>query len=165
MNAGDSVTLNKTIPTLPRFNNMQSDKAARNEIAGSINSVDSTMVEIGHKIDSMKADLEIIVKNFPPYPPGSEERIKFLRNFNSLRQQIDALTIPRPTEAGTIATKVQGLNTGPNGLNIPALADTLPEATDRQIYRAINYLDTARNTLDQSRAGLASEAATLIANG
>jgi hypothetical protein len=163
--AGDSIALNKTMAGLPQFDKMQSDNSARNEIASSIKSADTTMGEIGTKIDSMKATLQIIVKNFPPYPPGSDERIKFLRNFNSLRQQIDEMSVPRPTETGTIAIKLQGLNTGPAGLNIPALVDSAPEATDRQIYRAINNLDTARNTLDLSRAGLASEAATLIANG
>lgn len=161
---GDSTSFNKPISTLPLFDKMQSDNSARNEVASSIKSADTSMAEIGKKIDTMKADLEIIVKNFPPYPPGSDDRLKFLRNFNSLRQQIDALTIPRPTDSSAVAVKLHGLNTGPNGINIPALPDTPPEATDRQIYHAINGLDAAKKTLDQSRAGLAGEAATLIAN-
>lgn len=162
--AGDSIALNKTMAGLPQFDKMQSDSSARNEVANNIKSADATMGEIGTKIDSMKAELQIIVKNFPPYPPGSDDRLKFLRNFNSLRQQIDALTIPRPNETSAIALKLQGVSTGKDGLNIPTLADSVPEATDRQIYRAINNLATARNTLDRSRAGLAGEAATLIAN-
>jgi len=162
---GDLTTFNKAGTVLPRFDKMQSDKFARNEVANSIKSADTTMGEIGKKLDSMKADLEVIVKNFPPFPPGSNERIKFLRNFNSLRQQIDAMTMPRPYETATIAIKVQGLNTGPTGLNIPALADSPPAATDHQIYQAITNLAAARKTLDQSRTGLAGEAVTLIANG
>ncbi|MDD2308153.1 MAG: hypothetical protein PHH91_01050 [Desulfuromonadaceae bacterium] len=160
----DSIDLNAEIPALPRFDKMQSDKSTRNEVAASIKNADSTMVEIGTKIDSMKENLEIIVKNFPPYPPGSNERINFLRNFNSLRQQIDALTIPRPNETSDIALKLQGLGTGKGGLNIPALADSVPEATDPQIHQAIGNLDRARKTLDAGRAALAGEAATLIAN-
>ena len=42
----------------------------------------------------MKARLLRIVKNFPPFPPGSEERVKILRSFNLFRKQIDQLTIP-----------------------------------------------------------------------
>jgi len=162
--ADDSTSFNKPIPSLHRFDSIQASHYSRNEVAASIKNSDSSMVEIGAKIDSMKENLEIIVKNFPPYPPGSDDRLKFLRNFNSLRQQIDALTIPRPNETSDIALKLQGLGTGKGGLNIPALADSVPEATDPQIHQAIGNLDRARKTLDAGRAALAGEAATLIAN-
>ncbi|MBW4055027.1 MAG: hypothetical protein HIU83_06455 [Proteobacteria bacterium] len=162
--AGDSTSFNNPIPSLHRFDSIHASHYSRNEVAASIKSADSTMVEIGTKIDSMKETLQIIVKNFPPYPPGSNDRINFLRNFNSLRQQIDALTIPRPNETSAIALKLRGLNTGKGGLNIPALADTVPEATDPQIHQAIGNLDSARKTLDAGRVALAGEAATLISN-
>ena len=162
--ADDSTAFNKTIPSLHRFDSIQASHYSRNEVAASIKNADSTMVEIGTNIDAMKETLQIIVKNFPPYPPGSNDRINFLRNFNSLRQQIDALTIPRPNETSDIALKLQGLGTGKGGLNIPALADTVPEATDPQIHQAIGNLGKARRTLDADRLALAGEAATLIAN-
>lgn len=162
--ADDSTTFNKPISSLHRFDSIQASHSARNEVAASIKNADSSMLEIGTKIDAMKENLEIIVKNFPPYPPGSDDRLKFLRNFNSLRQQIDALTIPRPNETSDIALKLRGLSTDKGGLNIPALADSVPEATDPQIHQAIGNLGKARKSLDAGRVALAGEAATLIAN-
>ncbi len=50
--------------------------------------------EIEDYIDRMKAQLERIIKNFPPFPPGSGERIRLLQNFSAFRKLIAQLTIP-----------------------------------------------------------------------
>ena len=34
------------------------------------------------------------IKNYPPYPSGDSERVKFLRNFNGLKREIEQMTIP-----------------------------------------------------------------------
>lgn len=39
-----------------------------------------------------------LVKNYPPFPPGSEERLSYLRSISALRQQLDALTVPPAIE-------------------------------------------------------------------
>ncbi len=54
-------------------------------------------------IDRMKAQLERILKNFPPFPPGSEERVQVLRSYVAFRKLIDRLTIP-PREESMIET-------------------------------------------------------------
>ncbi len=45
-------------------------------------------------IEEMKKTLTSIIKDFPPYPVGSEERVHRLRDFAALRAMIERLTIP-----------------------------------------------------------------------
>jgi hypothetical protein len=53
-----------------------------------------TFEKMNNYIEQMKAQLETILKQFPPFPPGSDERIQALRAYVSIRKMIDQLTIP-----------------------------------------------------------------------
>jgi hypothetical protein len=50
-------------------------------------------------IERMKVQLEGILKQFPPFPPGSEDRIRALRSYAFFRKLIDQLTFPPPDKA------------------------------------------------------------------
>ena len=52
-------------------------------------------------LEQMKEQLERIIKQFPPFPPGSEDRVKALRAFSSFRKMMDQLTLPPPEEVLT----------------------------------------------------------------
>ena len=134
-------------------------------------------------IDRMKEQLGRIIKNYPPFPPGSEERVKFLRSFTALRKQIDQLSFS-PKDEGALKIMAdpavvpqagdwnvvmggngppvtihsQQVNTGPTGLNIPELPEN---ATDKEIYAAIKNLEDARKTLGQRQSGLATDALSI----
>jgi len=54
--------------------------------------------QVDDSIERMKAELVKIIKMFPPYPPGSEERVRALRACAGCRKLIDQLTIPPPDE-------------------------------------------------------------------
>jgi len=54
--------------------------------------------QVDDSIERMKAQLERIIKMFPPYPPGSEDRVRALRACAGCRKLIDQLTIPPPDE-------------------------------------------------------------------
>jgi hypothetical protein len=69
-------------------------------------------------VDRMRAHLERIIKNFPPFPPGGEERIKLLREYAGFRKLIDQLTIPPPEKS------VVGAETS----RVLSPADSLPGA-------------------------------------
>lgn len=45
-------------------------------------------------VTEMRQQIGTLVKNYPPFPPGSEERLSYLRSISALRQQLDALTVP-----------------------------------------------------------------------
>ena len=169
--------------SLFRFQSLQAVNDSLNNVAMTIRTADTTMDSIGKIIDQMKAQLEVIIKNYPPFPPGSEDRVKLLNSFNTLKRQIDQLTIPPNNrgvwkiladpatipEAGdwTILAGANGekriihneqVHTGPTGLNIP---DIQVDATDQQISGMIDTLGTAKNTLTNRRSALEMEAAGL----
>lgn len=53
-----------------------------------------TLNKLDDYIERMKAQLEKIMKQFPPFPPGSEDRIQALRAYAYFRKLINQLTIP-----------------------------------------------------------------------
>jgi hypothetical protein len=63
-------------------------------VAATIRTIDQGLKAAGTTVDAMKRELEVIVKNFPPFPPGSEERVRRLRSYAALRTMIDRLTFP-----------------------------------------------------------------------
>jgi hypothetical protein len=75
-----------------------------NDIAQKKRTYDNNINEIEDYIDRMKAQLERILKNFPPFPPGSEDRIQILRTFAAFRKLIDQLTIP-PVEESRVGAE------------------------------------------------------------
>jgi hypothetical protein len=52
-------------------------------------------------LEEMKEQLERVIKQFPPFPPGSEDRVQALRAFSFFRKMMDQLTLPPREEALT----------------------------------------------------------------
>ena len=72
----------------------QSAHSAVNRIAAIVRGADRAMLEIENQIDHMKDRLIKHVKNFPPFLPGSEERVQLMKRFSTFRKQIDQITFP-----------------------------------------------------------------------
>ncbi|HEY3308055.1 MAG TPA: hypothetical protein VGJ93_06340 [Desulfuromonadaceae bacterium] len=149
-----------------------------NVVADSVRQADATMENIGQTVGRMKSTLEAIVKNYPPFPPGSEKRVAYLKTFMSLRNEIEHMTFPlEPSSVpklladpvktgGSFSVAVDGKGTsvqlarqrvdpGPGGLNIPVLPVAPPEdAGDKAIHDAISALTTASTTLIDRRRSL-----------
>jgi hypothetical protein len=73
-----------------------------NEVAQKQQTRDKILNGVGDYADRMKAQLERIIKNFPPFPPEDQERIRLLRSYASFRKLIDELTIPPPEESPVV---------------------------------------------------------------
>ena len=155
-----------------------------NSAARTIRDADKNMGKIENYIDRMKAELQRVIKNYPPFPPGSEERVRRLKSINAFRKLIDQLTIPPPSE--NFATKmmtgrnavlgvddskrIPGENklysgihshqvyTRARGFDIPELQE---DADDEEIHTFIEKLDSARETHGQMRSELAANAADI----
>ncbi len=165
------------------FDDIQAFNATLNSVAASIRDADSTMGRIKTLIDRMIEQFGSIIKNYPPFPPGSEDRVRFLRAFAALRRQIDQLSVslkdedalkitadpavvPQATDmkivmggnSSPVTIRSQQVHTGPTGLNIPELPEN---ATDKEIYAAIKNLDNARKTLGQRQSGLGKDALSI----
>jgi hypothetical protein len=146
------------------LNTLHSIKSRLNAIAKNIRAYDKSLKTLKNYIDKLKAELGRIIKNFPPFPPGSEERVSLLKSYISLRKQIDQLTVPPPrneitnknltysefvSEAGEL-----DILKGPNGIQIP---DVSEDATDEDIATSIEALKTAEERILQRRQELAGE--------
>jgi hypothetical protein len=147
-----------------------------NSVARTIRVVDENMGKIENYIDRMKGELHRIVKNYPPFPPGSEERVKRLKSINAFRRLIDQLTIPPPNEEFTVkimpehdvvsktnySQKVISESnlhqTRPEGLDMPQLPEG---ADDEALHVFIEKLDAAREMLRQMRSELAADASKI----
>ncbi len=144
-----------------------------NSVARTIRIADENMGKIENFIDRMKTELQRIIKNYPPFPPGSEERVQRLKSVNAFRRLIDQLTIPPPKEELAAKTmpdhdvvhktndsqKMPDENklhqTGPQGLGIPQLPES---ADDKEVHAFIEKLDAAREMLRQMRSELTTDA-------
>ena len=147
-----------------------------NSVARTIRVADESMGKIENYIDRMETESQRIVKNYPPFPPGSEERVKRLKSINAFRRLIDQLTIPPPDQefAAKImpdhdvvsktndSQKMSGENTlhqtRSEGLDIPQLPEG---ADDEEVYAFIEKLDAAREMLGQMRSELVAGAAKI----
>ena len=99
--------------TAPEYQRLTALHDRSNAVAATIRTMDQAMEAAGTTIDAMKKELEVITKNYPPFPPGSEERVRRLRSYAALRAMIDKLTIPPEEEARTLSGRER---IGPLGL-------------------------------------------------
>jgi len=165
-----------------RLTAVQDVKTKLNEVAGSIRKADVTMDTIGRILAKMKSHLETIVKNYPPFPKDSSERVRMLEGFAALKREIQRLTVPPDDDgaarimgdpaavpdAGDWEVAVGGsgqkmvihsqpVHTGPSGLDIPDLPN---DATDEEVAMMAKKINTAEKTLQLRRSGLATNTIT-----
>jgi hypothetical protein len=146
---------------------LNSIKSRLNAIAKNIRVADKAIEAIENYIDRMKAELGRIIKNYPPFPPGSEERVRLLKSYISLRKQIDQLTIPPPSNEFNIRIVTDSefvpeaedwdVLTDLNSIHIP-IPDLSEDTTDEDIVASIAALETAKEMILQRRDKLAGEA-------
>lgn len=79
----------------------------------------------------MRANLVAIVKNYPPFPPESEERQRYLELAVGLRKQMEALMVPPPEKGGPPALTAEAQ---------ASLAKLSPQASDADVAVAAEAL-------------------------
>lgn len=172
----DSVGRAGIAKSATEFNRLSAKADRAHTVASSIRTMDQTMESVGSTVNAMKAELEGIVKNYPPYPSDSQERVSRLKNYAGLRTMIDRLTVPpnqsmqqRQTEIDALLrddyvtiidsngmTKTvlkEDLEIGPSGIYIPELSLS-SAADDGALQQAISQLDEARATIQARREAL-----------
>lgn len=68
--------------------------SSSNAVARQIRTMDTQTQSITQTIQRMTTDIRTFRKNFPPFPRGSEERVRLLKSFQGIRKQIERLTFP-----------------------------------------------------------------------
>jgi hypothetical protein len=161
---------------------LQKFNAGFNAVVKSIRIADQAMAEIDVNVEQMESEVEMFLKQYPPYPPGSEDRVNYLNRFALLRKQIDQLTVPPDAGAkyiigtsGAPQTKEweveiggqktgqtirrQPVHTGRDGLGLP---DISADSSDEQVAAMQKALSQARQTIQQRRSQLAEDAGRVI---
>ena len=135
-----SVTINWSAPL---FHKINEGKTTLNSAAEAVKQSNSALNSAGQIIGKMKLQLDGIVKNNPPFPPGDTQRMKYLEGFMSLRQQIEQLTFPSDKIKPAIA--------------IPALpTNPANDTSNAPIHEAIAALSSAADTINAWQQGLSS---------
>ena len=148
----------------------------------SIRIADKAMSEVETNIEQLESEVEMFIKQYPPYPPGSEDRIKYLSRFAMLRKQIDKLTFPPDAGAQKIigrssngnsrdweieiggkqigsTIRRQPLHSGKEGLALPEIG---AHSTDAQVADMQKALVSARQQVQKSRNALAEDTIRVI---
>ena len=125
----------------------------QNEEATLIRERDRTAEVMSQKIDQMKAPLEAIVKNFPPFLPQDKERVELLRSYTSLRKEIDQLTFPPPPSV--VAAREAVALPAPLSMGVD----------DSQIADHLDKLDATTAALTTFRSQTAADTAALVSDG
>ncbi len=79
-------------------------------------------------LSAMERDAAIVVKNYPPFPVDSEERLAYLNSVNGLRQQIEKLMLQSQTDDSTVRKSVFDRVLDGTFAELPQI--TLPEEFD-----------------------------------
>lgn len=172
----DSVGRAGIAKSATEFNRLDANADHARAVASSIRTMDQTMESVGSTVHAMKAELEGIVKNYPPYPSDSQERVSRVKNYAGLRAMIDRLAVPpsqsmqqRQTELDALLrddyttiidsngmTKTvlkEDLDIGPSGIYIPELSLS-SAADDAAIQQAVSQLDLAQAAIQARREAL-----------
>ena len=86
--------------------------SAWNATAGQVRAIDARLQVIERHINKMTGDIRAFEKNFPPFPRGSEERVRLLNSFSAIRKQIERLTMPPEKEM--MSTIMNGVTSQPD---------------------------------------------------
>jgi hypothetical protein len=151
----------------PTIGRLVSANDRLNALAADARTAQKNLETVSTTVGRMKDALERITKNYPPFPPGSEERVKILKGYAELRRQIDELTVPPVKDDAVAAEKTEApasgkytfvlhgngmvqtiardaVRFGPTGLVIPELQDS---ASDGEVTQAISHLQEAAGAL------------------
>lgn len=126
---------------------LDSLKSRLNEIATTTRHAKRTMEQIENFTNGMKSELGKIEKSFPPFPPGSEERVKILKSYSLFWKQIDRLNIP-PVKEFEIEPPEHKI--GPEDKSITEYFDVpnlLEDASDEEVFSSLEKLNSAGEKL------------------
>ena len=129
----------------PRFSAANLRKEEGLAVALSVRESERTLERALQVSEAMRERALAIVKNYPPFPPGSEERRQYIESIQALRRQMEALVLP--TEARPTA-----------GLPLPVEYRLPPidayTSTDEELAELMPALDQLDAQLTQARQSL-----------
>ena len=126
-----------------------------------------TSKAVEKQMETVQSTMNEIVNSYPPFLRGSEKRQQYLMSISSIRQQIEAMTIPptgkldSPSLDATSSKEAKKMWANLfQDVNVPALAANGPgEASDAQIKAASAAVGISKTDLANRRDALEQQAA------
>lgn len=138
----DQVSISVRIPrnTLDTIRRLGDLSEFLNSTARSLGQTDEGLSTATDLVSRMKAELEKITKNFPPFPAESKEREAILRSYSAIQKEINSMTIPPPPPP--VYEKVQHLwqnlfTSDEKRLATPELPENAPDSHVQAAYQTL----------------------------
>lgn len=152
-----------------------------NSVLKSIRIADQSLAGVETRLDQITSEMQTFLKMYPPYPPESEERVRLLKNYAAIRNQIEQLAIPEDSFADLLlrngpADETAGkyeVKIGDNviggrfpgsqkGLDIIDLPELSMMSNDKQITEAAKTLGNLKSFVTRKRNSLMQDVRLLI---
>ena len=152
------------------FARLEQDKIKFQELAQSIRHSDQVLSTLDKHLEKMESLVETLVKQYPPFPPDSRQKINLIKQFNALWHLIKKLEMPPETDSATQdrefkenvpgnrvddASKIGTLWTGINKLAFLEPKDRLNN-TLQSVRKARSMVTEKRNRLTQKAVKIAA---------
>lgn len=85
----------------------QAGQDVRTQQAVSLRDESERLNQVQEKLTSMKEDVSVIVKQYPPFAADSPERVKLLNQITGLKKQIEALMVTGEQNVATASKALQ----------------------------------------------------------
>lgn len=142
---GDKVSIKVDLPknTVDTLQKMGNISDFLNSVATNLRQTNEGLTAVNSIAEQMKASLDKIIKNFPPYPIESKERMEQLMSYSSLQKQILSLMLPPPPQP--VYEKVkhlwEGLTSGVGGtIQTPALPLDAPDSHVEAAFKQLGVV-------------------------
>jgi hypothetical protein len=130
-------------------------KEQQNAQAAQIRRRAEAMSIVGNSLGKMRQALEGIVKQYPPYPPGSAQRERYLKSIAGIRKQIEALMVPPQRDHSAAIGISPGSQADPLGI-----ASLGTQSSDTAVAQALRQVGRAADALVQQQKDLAGQVQT-----
>ena len=140
--------------TLSQGANAQAGQESSAQAAKLINQTDRVYAKQQDLLKKMDEQLQGIVKQYPPYGNTDPKRLEYLKSFDGLRREIEALQFPKDPQAEQGLPQGVALPTGQASLGLPNLSGA--SVTDAQVGNAASYVQSALAQVTQQRERLAN---------
>lgn len=137
------------------FPALSDSKDAAAQVAQSVRNVNGALDKADALLTKMEAQVGL-VKNYPPFPAGNEDRVKYLNSIDGLRQQLQSLVIP-PVKDGNAPVFY------PQEEKFPPLDPDLP--SDAAVLAFGEAVKAVKEHLGAGRLTLQAQAEKLSAGG
>lgn len=78
-------------------------KDEASQTAQTVREMNRTLQSARTTLEGMRQAADAVLKQYPPFPLGSEQRLSYLRSIAALRHQLDAMTVPpRDDQVGPV---------------------------------------------------------------